>query len=52
VRAGGSEAKLWLDPQVRVAASYGFDASTLRELVGVAQTNRELIEGAWHDYFC
>jgi hypothetical protein len=51
VRADGSEAKLWLDPQVRIAASYGFDASTLRELVGVAQTNRELIEGAWHDYF-
>jgi hypothetical protein len=51
VRIGGSEAKLWLDPQVRVAASYGFDAGTLRELVEVAQTNRELIERAWHDYF-
>jgi len=51
VRSGGSEAKLWLDPQVRVAASYGFDAGTLRELVEVAQTNRELIERAWHDYF-
>jgi len=51
VRSGGSEAKLWLDPQVRVAASYGFDARTLRELVEVAQTNRELIERAWHDYF-
>jgi len=51
VRAGGSEAKLWLDPQVRVAASYGFDAGTLRELVEAAQTNRELIERAWHDYF-
>jgi Domain of unknown function (DUF4160) len=25
VRAGGSEAKLWLEPQVRVAISYGFD---------------------------
>jgi hypothetical protein len=51
VRAGGSEAKLWLESQVRVAASYGFDAGTLRELVEVAQTNRELIERAWHDYF-
>ena len=51
VRAGGSEAKLWLEPQVRVANSYGFDASTLRELVGVAQANREMIERTWHDYF-
>lgn len=51
VRAGGSEAKLWLGPQVRVAASYGFDAGTLRELVEVAQSNRELIERAWDEYF-
>lgn len=51
VRAGGNEAKIWLDPQVGVAVSYGFDAGTLRELVQVAQTNRELIERAWHDYF-
>jgi hypothetical protein len=51
VRAGGSEAKLWLEPNVRVAASFGFDATTLRELVEVAQLNRELIERAWHEYF-
>ena len=51
VRAGGHEAKLWLDPQVRVASSDGFDARTLRELVEVAQANREMIERTWHDYF-
>jgi hypothetical protein len=44
VRLGSSEAKLWLDPKVRVASSFGFDASTLRELVEVAQGNRALIE--------
>lgn len=51
VRASGSEAKLWMEPQVRVAGSQGFDAGTLRELVQVAQSNSELIERAWHDYF-
>ena len=51
VRAGGCEAKLWLDPEIRVAASYGFDAATLRELVEAAQSHRELIERAWNDYF-
>jgi hypothetical protein len=51
VRSGSCEAKLWLEPQVRVAASFGFDASTLRELVEVAQSNRMLIERAWHEYF-
>ena len=51
VRAGESEAKIWLTPQVRVANSFGFDAATLRELVKAAQDNRALIERAWHDYF-
>ena len=51
VRAGGNEAKLWLQPQVRADESYGFDAGTLRELVEVAQSNSEMIERAWHDYF-
>lgn len=51
VRAGGSEAKLWLKPQVRVADSCGLDASTLRELVEVAQVNSEMIERTWHEYF-
>lgn len=51
VRAGASEAKLWLKPQVRVASSYGFDAGTLRELAEVAQANGEMIERAWHEYF-
>lgn len=51
VRAGSSEAKFWLEPEVRVAASSGFDAGTLRELAAVAKTHREIIERAWHDYF-
>jgi hypothetical protein len=51
VRSGSSEAKLWLEPHVRVASSFGFDAGTLRELVEVAQNNRVLIERTWHEYF-
>ena len=51
VRAGGSEAKIWLKLQAVVATSYGYDAGRLRELVDVAQTNSQLIERAWHDCF-
>lgn len=51
VRAPGGEAKLWLEPQVRVAASFGFDVGTLRELVDAARSHREIMERAWHDYF-
>ena len=51
VRAGGSEAKLWLEPEIRVVTSYGFDAAALREWVEVAQANREMIERTWRNYF-
>ena len=51
VRTGSSEAKLLLGPAVHVASSVGFDATTLRELVDVANGNRALIERAWHEYF-
>ncbi|MBK6787171.1 MAG: DUF4160 domain-containing protein [Rubrivivax sp.] len=50
-RAAEGEATLWLEPQVRVAASSGFDAGTLRELVDVARSHRETIEWAWHEAF-
>ena len=51
VRSGSGEAKVWLDPQVQVASSFGFDAGTLRELVEVTQTNRVLIERTSHEHF-
>lgn len=51
VRSGAGEAKLWLEPRVRVTASFGLDAATLRELVQVAESHRELIERSWHEYF-
>lgn len=51
VRSADGEAKLWLDPGVSVASSYGYDAATLRELAEVARAHRDLIERAWHDYF-
>ena len=51
VRSGGNEAKLWLEPRVRVATGHGFNAGTLRELVAVAEGNSETIERAWHEYF-
>ena len=51
VREGSSEAKFWLRPDVRVAESHGFSASTLRELSLVVEEHRSLIEKAWYEYF-
>jgi hypothetical protein len=51
VRRGSDSAKLWLIPKVRVAHSDGFNAQTLRDLVRIAEENKELIERTWNDYF-
>ncbi len=50
-RGEGGEVKFWLHPAVRVAASDGLDARTLRELAQAVETNQELIERTWNDYF-
>ena len=51
VRGNGCEAKLWLEPMVRVADSDGFDARTLRELVEAAEANLDLIRRSWNEHF-
>jgi hypothetical protein len=45
------EAKFWLHPEVRVAASVGFNRRALSELVTVVEQRREEIERAWHEHF-
>lgn len=51
VRKGGAVAKLWLEPNVAVAESYAMKSSELRELMAVAEENRELFERCWNEYF-
>ena len=51
VHGDGGEAKLWIQPAVRVANSDGFDARTLREITGVATQNAALIMKAWNEHF-
>jgi hypothetical protein len=51
VEKDGVEAKFWLYPEVRVAYNDGYDARTLRVLVGIVQVNRDSIERAWNEYF-
>jgi hypothetical protein len=45
------EAKFWLKPEIRVAYNDGYDARTLRELMGIVAFNRARIERAWNEYF-
>ncbi len=51
VEKGSAEAKFWLRPEVRVAYNDGYDARTLRRLMGIVAANRERIERAWNEFF-
>jgi len=51
VDKGGLEAKFWVLPEVRVAYNDGYDARTLRELLGVVIANKDRIVRAWDGYF-
>ena len=51
VRAADKEAKFWLSPTVSLARNEGFDARTVRVLLGVVEDNRRVLEESWNDYF-
>jgi hypothetical protein len=51
VRDGKSIAKVWLDLEVRVADSRGFDARALRRICDIVRDNRDRIMSARHDHF-
>jgi hypothetical protein len=45
------EAKIWLNPEVKLAYNDGYDSRTLRELLRIAEANRDRIERAWNEFF-
>jgi Domain of unknown function (DUF4160) len=51
VRKGAATAKFWLEPEVLVASSNGFDARTLRELTAQVRDHKLLIERTWDEHF-
>ena len=46
-----AEAKLWVEPEVRVAASTGFSRRELVQLMRVVATRRKVVVKAWHEHF-
>jgi len=46
-----ADAKLWLTPEARVAASVGFSRREQADLVRIVQARRDEILRAWHEYF-
>ena len=51
VRKAESVAKFWLEPEPGIAKAYGFTSHELRELLGVAMENTDLIRRYWNEHF-
>ena len=51
VRGAGGEAKYWVEPDIVLARSNGFDARTLRRLAALVNDHSEIIQESWHEHF-
>ncbi len=51
VTGGGRDAKVWLEPEIVIADSYGFKPRELSNILKAVAENRELIRKAWHEHF-
>lgn len=51
VKGRGCDAKIWLEPEISIVDSYGFNARELSSIMRVVANNRDRILRAWHDHF-
>jgi len=51
VVGGGKDGKIWLEPEIAVAESYGFSPRELSDILRVVSEHRDLIRRMWNDYF-
>jgi hypothetical protein len=51
IQGGGRDAKVWLEPEVALADSYGFNSRELSNILQVISEYRDRILKAWDDHF-
>lgn len=51
VKGSGSDAKIWLEPEISIADSYGFNSRQLADIIRIVSENRDRILRAWHEHF-
>ena len=51
VTGGGRDAKVWLEPDIAIAESYGFNPRELSAILRIVAENRDLIARTWRDHF-
>ena len=51
VKGGGKDAKIWIEPEVSIADSYGFNSQELSAILRIVTDHRDRILRAWHEHF-
>jgi hypothetical protein len=51
LKGGGRDAKVWLEPVVTIAESYGFNSVELARILRVVSERRDVILRAWDEHF-
>jgi len=51
VKGAGKDAKVWLEPEISLADSYGFNSAELARILRIVSERRDLISRAWHEHF-
>ncbi len=51
VKGGGRDAKLWLEPEITIADSHGFNSRELGDILRTVAENKNRIMRAWHEHF-
>ena len=51
VYSGDGEAKYWIEPDVELAKSYGFNPTQLRDIQAIIEEHRNVIQTAWREHF-
>ncbi len=51
IKGGGRDAKVWLEPDISLDDSYGFNPRELSTILRIVADSRDVILRAWHDHF-
>jgi hypothetical protein len=51
VRGGGNDAKVWLEPEVAIADSFGFSPAEIWRILWVVGAHRRQFLKAWYEHF-
>ena len=45
------EAKIWLEPEIELAASYRFSKRDVAAILKIVAENKDVLRNAWRDFF-